>query len=228
MAPLIHSKVTIARKLVLIVGIAVLAVTVWDRTAPAQTVAGGPRVISGGDVEISSSPTIYSVQVAGPVAWDMVSIAVRISGAPDRPLEAADIAAITLYADANANGVLDAADTFMGSQTSVNVGGNTTVTDLSPSEALAPAGVWFFVSITFNGSAIDRFFTVGAPSNNIQADDPPPGLPAPIDGSIGAGAAVRVWQPRDVAPIPVGGEWIAGLAFVGYGVYRLLRRKAAA
>ena len=186
-------------------------------------------MISGGMVSLGSQPTIYSVRLADP-AEDLVSIAVRIDGVTSYPLTAADIGRLRLYADANGNGILEpGTDTFLGEETAVTVGATTTVSDPVPSEALGPFGIgkWFFVSITFNPSAIDKSFTVGAPSNNIAADAPPPGPPyVTADGGIAAGASVRIWTPRDVPPIPVGGEWIAGLAFVGYGVYRLLRRRS--
>ena len=111
----------------------------------------------------------------------------------------------------------------MGDQTAVTLGAMTTVTDPTPSETLpVPGGIWFFVTIGFNPSAVAKLFTVSAvtPPDNITSDA------GTVDGGIGAGGAVFVGKPP-VTAIPVGLEWIAGLFFLGYMLYTLERRRRA-
>lgn len=221
------------RKLIGALCSAFLLVALWHRPCQAVTVQAGPAAASGGSFPRTQESVVYTVGLGSP-NQELLSIAVQIDGSGFKPILAADIIALTLYVDANGNGVWEqGTDTQIVQQPAVNVGGVTTLTDPTPSETIppVPAALWFFVTIRFNESAEGKSLTAGAPANNITAQGPPPvnliadgsiaqGAPVLVAGIAGTGRPLEFWE-----PIPVGGEWIAGLAFLGYGAYWLLRRR---
>jgi hypothetical protein len=228
MASLIRSQVTHTRELFLILGIVAALAMICRTDSYAVTLAPGLNLIgaSGGAAPIDGGSVVYSVKLArGGPPQNLVSIAIQIDGASSLPLRSVDIDRLRLYFDTNGSGAWDSGiDALIGEQTAVGVGGMTTVPDLAVTPLTAGLGDWFFITISFNASAADRRFSVGAfgPADNIAS------TAGTLAAFLASGSSVLVWVPDGpIRPVPVGGEWIAGLAFFGCGVYWLLRRRRA-